>query len=113
MNSKNKNISCSDCGESNPDHLALCEECGFYFCNTSFRKESHIVIHLKEEDCTHISTDSISQDQFKCEKCGNENIFELKFYINYLALYQVNFVFLHKMKFSFYAKAALRKKLVI
>ena len=79
--SKNKNISCSDCGESNPDHLALCEECGFYFCNTSFRKESHIVIHLKEEDCTHISTDSISQDQFKCEKCGNENIFELKFLI--------------------------------
>ena len=77
--SKNKNISCSDCGESNPDHLVLCEECGFYFCNTSFRKESHIVIHLREEECTHISTNYIPQDKFKCEKCGNESVFDLKF----------------------------------
>ena len=79
--SKNKNISCSDCGESNPDQLALCEECGFYFCNKSFRKESHIVIHLLEEECTHITTNYIPQDKFKCEKCDNENIFDLKFLI--------------------------------
>ena len=79
--SKNKNISCSDCGESNPDQLALCEECGFYFCNKSFRKESHIVIHLLEEECTHITTNYIPKDKFKCEKCDNENIFDLKFLI--------------------------------
>ena len=79
--SKNKNISCSYCGESNPDHMALCEDCGDYLCNKTFRKDSHIVLHLKEEDHTHISTNYIPQEEFKCEKCGNENIFDLKFLI--------------------------------
>ena len=75
----NSKKECFLCKESNPDCLAYCEDCKFYFCNNTYDGESHLVTHLKDCKHSHISTDNFSKSKMKCENCGNNNIFDLKF----------------------------------
>ena len=70
---------CCFCEELDESSLAHCHDCGFYFCNNTCKDQSHIVSHLKQCKHSHISTDLFSKDVLKCESCGNNNIFELKF----------------------------------
>ena len=73
-----KTIKCLFCHEKNKKSLILCKNCGFYFCNNIHRKNSHIVLHLKQ--CNH---DKISlypfESELKCQICKDKNIFNLKF----------------------------------
>ena len=71
--------SCCFCEELDESSLAHCHDCGLYFCNNTCKDESHIVSHLKQCKHSHISTDLFSKDVVKCESCGNNKIFELKF----------------------------------
>ena len=75
----NSKKECFLCKESNPDCLAYCEDCKFYFCNNTYDGESHLVTHLKDCKHSHISTDNFSKSKMKCENCDNNNIFDLKF----------------------------------
>ena len=84
--------SCCFCEELDECSLAHCHDCGFYFCNNTCKDESHIVSHLKQCRHSHISTDLFSKDVLKCESCGNNNIFELKF----LKINENNYSFLCK-----------------
>ena len=73
-----KIIKCLFCDKKNIKSLFLCKSCGFYFCNNTYRKTSHIVLHLKQ--CKH---DKISlfpfESEVKCYLCKEKNIFNLKF----------------------------------
>ena len=68
---------CIYCQESNDNCLARCEDCGFYFCNNTFKGKSHIVSHLKQCKHSHISTQFLSKNKLKCENCDDYNIFHL------------------------------------
>ena len=70
---------CFHCHETNSDCLARCEDCKFYFCNNTYDSDSHLITHLKDCKHSHISTDNFGKNKMKCEQCGNNNIFELKF----------------------------------
>lgn len=77
---QNYNIKCCCfCKELDENSLALCNDCGFYFCNNTCKEESHLVSHLKQ--CKHfqISTDLFPKYKLKCEVCDKNNIFDLKF----------------------------------
>ena len=64
-----------------PQILAQCKECGYYFCNNIHRKTSHIILHLKQ--CKHkkVSLPPFT-NELACEKCRGKNIFELCFKSN-------------------------------
>ena len=69
---------CLFCTERNKKSLIFCKNCGFYFCNNIHRKNSHIVLHLRQ--CKH---EKISlypfESEVKCNICKEKNIFDLKF----------------------------------
>ena len=70
---------CSICNESDEKSLAYCNDCRFYFCNNTYKGESHIVSHLKKCNHTQIDTHLLPAYKLKCKECGNKNIFELRF----------------------------------
>ena len=63
--------------ENEENNLCKCK-CGYYFCNKTLKKSTHIYRHLKE--CKH---SEISLTPFEtplhCMNCGKKNIFELFF----------------------------------
>ena len=75
----NSKKECFHCHETNSDCLAQCQDCKFYFCNNTYDGESHLITHLKDSKHSHISTDNFGKSKMKCEQCGKNNIFELKF----------------------------------
>lgn len=70
---------CRICKESDEKSLAYCNDCRFYFCNNTYKGESHIVSHLKKCNHTQIATHLLPAYKLKCKECGNKNIFELRF----------------------------------
>jgi len=70
---------CLYCYQNNVNYLCLCKECGYYFCNNTFKKNTHIIHHLKQ--CHH---DIISIEPFEsvlqCNECKEKNIFNLLFF---------------------------------
>ena len=69
---------CLYCYQNNLKYLCLCKQCGYYFCNNTLKKNSHIIHHLKQ--CHHdiISIEPFESD-LQCNKCKNKNIFNLLF----------------------------------
>ena len=70
-------IRCLFCQEDNlTGHLALCKDCGYYFCNNLCKKKSHLLHHLSQ--CKHKKIE-LHTGELKCEDCGENDVFKLKY----------------------------------
>ena len=69
---------CLVCQQNDENYLALCKECGYYFCNNMHRKRSHLLRHLNHNKHKIICLYPFTEE-LKCELCKENNIFSLKY----------------------------------
>lgn len=75
---------CLYCGVHNPECIAKCEICNYWFCNDSSSEDnlgSHIFQHLRISSHKYLSShrdNSKHIGHFKCEECRSTNCFNLQ-----------------------------------
>ncbi|OMJ85788.1 hypothetical protein SteCoe_12777 [Stentor coeruleus] len=92
---EDEQIACDYCGETSENTLFRCAEaeCGRWFCNNSFIKEtkaSHLIFHLNTFNHKKVEVHEFSQlgpIVFECISCKTSNIFSLGYIPAFDAIY--------------------------